>query len=238
MRRLQMDFQPMIMVGRSLRKVDKSHWTGVQRTVVPVKDATCSVCGFVAEKRSLIHADEVWSFPEPPTVVLTDIRPLCVNCHEAKDYAELLRRVIQGKASASRSLLVIRHYCEVNNCSTDDFDSDFKAAREQCLEIEKRYGWNLTTKPTIDYGQWDRSPKRPRLTDIEKAAVRKLYRDRDDEIVVNDRRLPTFGAAIRYLQSLTLDLRAQQIAAMQDAVNEECESDDPMTERDEGVQFG
>ncbi|HEY0265558.1 MAG TPA: hypothetical protein VGC16_02330, partial [Rhizomicrobium sp.] len=83
-----MDFQPIFMAGYSLKDYDPSHWERyVRPKVVPAKEPKCQICDFTAkEKRSLIHADEVWEFPGAPRAVLIDVRPLCTRCHSAKDF--------------------------------------------------------------------------------------------------------------------------------------------------------
>lgn len=242
MRRLPMDFQPLFMAGYSLRKRDKSHWENfVKPSVVPRKQPVCSVCGFVAEsKQGLIHADEVWSFAEPPKVLLTDIRPLCVHCHEAKDFGDLLRRIREGKARASMTSTVMEHYCRINGCSRDDFDEDVKAAFAMKNEVEKRYGWGfkwLKGEPEVDYGRWDRPADTPRLTDVEKRQIKLAFAERDEPITVGSTTLKTHASAIRWLQSIKLNERAKFIAAIIDTEEEEAEDDEVMSERDEGIQF-
>jgi len=238
MRLLQMDFQPMFMAGLSLRKVDKSHWAVVRSKVVSLSRPACSLCGFVAKtKRAIIHADEVWSFVKPPGVLLADVRPLCQDCHEAKDFGELLRRIARGDGSASRTIRVISHYCAVNDCSTDEFDEDFKAASLRCREIEKLYGWNLKGDVVVDYGLWDRPADTPRLGQREKELLKRLYVDRDEPIIVGNKSLGTFSVAVRYLQSLPLQDRTGVIAALTEAAREDLEDDEPLIELDEGVQL-
>lgn len=238
MRKLQMDFQPLFMSGLCLRRTDRSLWSGIQKNIVPAKRPVCSICGFVAEtKRSLIHADEVWTFPEPPKVFLIDIRPLCVQCHDAKDYADFLRRINQGKASPSRSTSIIDHYCAVNGFSADDFDADFKEALARVDRLNFDYKWNFDRNVVVDYGKWDRPADRPRLSDAEKKLVRALYRDREDPIEAGSTSLATFASAIRHLQSLHISERADAIREMQDFVLEETEGDGGLSEADEGVQF-
>jgi hypothetical protein len=117
-------FNRSLWPGTACGSEIKSHWENtVKPSVVPRKQPVCSVCGFVAEtKGGFIHADEVWSFPEPPKVLLIDIRPLCIYCHEAKDFGDLLRCIREGKAKASMVSTVMEHYCRINACSRDEFD--------------------------------------------------------------------------------------------------------------------
>lgn len=207
-------------------------------SVVPRKRPVCSVCGFVSEtKGGLIHADEVWSFPEPPKVLLIDVRPLCIYCHEAKDFGDLLRRIREGKAKASMASTVMEHYCRINACSRDDFDEDVKAAFATKGEVEKRYGWGLKGAPEVDYGRWDRPADIPRLTDAEKRQIKLGFAGRDEPITVGSTNLKTPASAIRWLQSIKLDERAKIIAAIIDTVKEEREDDEVMSERDEGIEF-
>ena len=238
MRLLQMDFQPLFMSGLCLRKVDRSLWSAIQKKVVPLKRPSCSICGFVAEtKRGIIHADEVWSFANPPTVVLVDIRPLCVNCHDCKDYCDFLRRVSQTKASTSRSISIIEHYCAINSCNYFDFDEDFKLAMARKNFIEATYGWNFKKHVIVEYGKWDRALDKPRLSDPEKVLIRSLYKDRDGEILIRGKSLGSFAAAVRFLQSIQLADRAAIIQEMQDFVREEYDDDEVLSEADDGIQF-
>ena len=238
-RRLSMDFQPLFMAGLSLRKRDRSHWQSVvQPNVVPPKRPSCSVCGFVAEtKRGLIHADEVWSFPGFPKVVLVDVRPLCVTCHEAKDYAELLRRILTGKASASRAANVMNRYCDLNGCSAGDFDEDVKAALGAKNHVEKLYQWGFNGGIEVDYGRWDRPAETPRLTDSEKRSMKNIFAHRDEPIVLGGGSLNSFAQAVKYLQSLPLGQRESVMSEIEEAVASERDGDDVVAERDEGIQF-
>jgi hypothetical protein len=188
-------------------------------------------------KRGLIHADEVWSFPEPPKVFLTDIRPLCVHCHDAKDYADLLRRIREGKSKASMASTVMEHYCRINACSRDEFDEDVKAALETKREIEERYSWGFKNPPEVDYGRWDRPADIPRLTDSDKRRIKLAFADRDEPIIVGSRRLNSYASAIRWVQSIPLTQRSGIIAAIIDVADEEREDDEVMFERDEGIEF-
>jgi len=216
MRLLQMDFQPLFMSGRGLRKADKSLWSKVQKDVVRLKRPMCTICGFVAEsQRSLIHADEVWHFPGPPKVELTDIRPLCVKCHDAKDYSDFLRRSAQGIASPSRALSIIEHYCSVNNCSIEEFDLDFKIALQIKNEKEKIYRFGFDGPIVVDFGKWGRPANKPILTISEKRLVKNLYVGRDGPIIIQGVSLSNFSSAVRYLQALSLDERGAVIKEMQ-----------------------
>lgn len=237
-RRLQMDFQPPFMAGLSLRKADKSHWAGtVQKAVVPQERPVCSICGFVAKKRSLVHADEVWEFPGHPRVILADVRPLCVDCHEAKDYAELLRRVGLGKASASRSLRVIAHYCDVNGCSTSEFDADFKDALRRMQDLDRQYHWNLNKDLQVEYGRWDRPADKPRITRDQTRFLRELFQDREEPIFLGDRPLANFGAAVRHIQSLSVSERKACFSQMADEAGYDFDPEEPILESDEGINF-
>lgn len=112
MRRLAMDFQPVFMSGHSLRLIDKVWWNRkVRPSVVAAEQAACAICAFAAQERRLIEADEVWAFPGSPRVELSDVRPLCTRCHEAKDFAVLLVLIASGIKRKERGDEVKKHYC-------------------------------------------------------------------------------------------------------------------------------
>jgi hypothetical protein len=244
---LKMEFQPVFMSGRSLGKAYKSFWQNkIRPSIVPREAPICSVCGFKAEERRLIHADEVWRFPGPPRAVLSEIRPLCVYCHEAKDYGNLLLRIQRGVAAARLAGIVQEHYCKINACTSEEFSEDYKIALEAKENLEKLYGVNCAVE--IDYGKWTPPPRPaglPKLSHSQRNTVRSLYKgeepgeldrdgkpiswvsgEREEPIVVRDRELSSFGAAVRFLQSLPLKERDAVIEEMKQYIESEDDYDD------------
>jgi hypothetical protein len=147
------------MSGKSLSKGHKGFFRNrVRPSIVSHQEPACSICGFRAEERRLIHADEVWGFPGTPLVVLIEIRRLCVYCHYAKDYYNLLLRVLLGIAGARLAGRVQAHYCKVNFCTDEEFDDDYKAALEKMRELEVIYGHDWDNLE-VDYGEWTPPPR-------------------------------------------------------------------------------
>lgn len=224
MRRLAMDFQPVFMCGNSLRRHDKTHWERkVRPSVVPARDAACASCGFVAEERRLIHADEVWVFPDAPHVTLIDVRPLCTRCHEAKDFSHLLNLIAYGTKQPQRETEIRQHYCEVNGCKVDEFNADFDRAFAIKRAIEEDYGMNCC--PVVDYGRWARSPDKPRLTEAERRLIRKVLDFRDEPIEISGYTFKTYGSAVGKLQSIPIDLRPAIFAKIESLLDGEDEED-------------
>jgi hypothetical protein len=236
LRRLNMEFQPIFMAGHSLRKHDKSHWEHkVRPSVVPSHEPKCAVCGFVAlEKRNLIHADELWSFPEPPKVILKGVRPLCIRCHDAKDYAHLLSLIQSGARPKRAEAETKSHYCVVNGCSEVEFDEDFRSALALKREIEKLY--NPNCRVVVDYGEWGRSQDKPRLSNDERIQLRRALEVLDTPIFIRGRRLSGYQSAVRTLQSIDINERRAILGELQGYVTEEGD-DEPIIERDGGIQW-
>lgn len=232
-----MDFQPVFMSGYSLRDRDKSHWEHkVRPRVVSREKPTCSVCDFVAETdRKLIHADEVWSFPEPPRVILVNVRPLCVRCHEAKDYADLLRRIKQGLAGASRAELIINHYCQINECTPNDFNVDLKIAFAAKKDLEERYNCNCRVE--VDDDCWGRPTDKPLLSKNQKQQLKSVFEYMDEPIIVRNVRYSSYNSAVRQLQSLPVSLRSSIITEIIDTAENDRGESEAMSERDEGIEF-
>lgn len=206
MRRLAMDFQPVFMTGYALRLVDKIWWNNkVRPSVVAAESATCATCGFVAEKRRLIEADEVWAFPGTPRVDLVDVRGLCTRCHEAKDFAVLLVLIESGTKRKQRADEIRRHYCQVNECTEDAFNADFEQASRVKRSLEETYGMNC--QPVVAYGRWGRPADFPRLTRGEQQVLRKVF-EIHDEVLVGKRVRRTHSSAVTAIQALPLDQRA------------------------------
>jgi hypothetical protein len=235
-RKLEMDFQPIFMAGFSMYERDPSHWEHkVQPRIVAAERPQCRACGFIAEeKRSLIQADEVWSFPSPPNVTLVDVRPLCRRCHDAKDFAHLLNRIRSGHPSPEREGIVRQHYCELNGCSEGDFTEDFQRALAAKNAVEDRYTRHC--RPIVDYGLWGRPPEKPFLTDEQKELMRRFCEALDEPVMIHGRKFSVLASAVRTLQNLSLDERHLIFAEAQDYLDDMA-PDDPLIEVDEGVQF-
>jgi|CXWL01.1.fsa_nt_gi hypothetical protein len=201
-----MDFQPVFMAGYALRLVDKIWWNRkVRPSAVAAESAACAICGFVAEERRLIEADEVWVFPGAPRVELVDVRGLCTRCHEAKDFAVLLVLIESGTKRKERADEIRRHYCQVNECTEGVFNADFEQASLIKRALEEAYGMNC--QPVVDYGRWGRPADFPRLTRDEQRVLRKVF-EIHDEVFVGRRIRRTYSSAVTAIQATPLDQRA------------------------------
>lgn len=232
MAKLDMAFQPIFMAGLALREIDPSLWQNkVRPAVVALTRPKCSVCGFVAEEaRSIIHADEVWAFKAPASVTLADVRPLCVRCHEAKDYAELVRRSFAGAAAANRTLVAMRHYCQVNECSAETFYLDYAAARKAVKALETAF---LGNNVQVDYGSWDRPAELTRLTPHEDLRLKALFDVLTDPVEYQGHTISTYPLAVRFLMTVRVPDRQAFFDYLGECVCEQYEDDAPLMERDE-----
>lgn len=214
-----MDFQPVFMAGYALRLVDKIWWNKkVRSSVVAAESAACAICGFVAEERRLIEADEVWAFPAAPRVELIDVRGLCTRCHEAKDFAVLLVLIESGTKRKERAEEIIRHYCRVNECTEEDFNADFEEASQVKGALEEAYGMNC--QPVVCYGQWGRPAGFPRLTNGEQQLLRKVF-EIHDEVFVGSRIRRTYSSAVTAIQATPLEQRAAIFREIESSLDED-----------------
>lgn len=214
-----MDFQPVFMTGYALRLVDKVWWNRkVRPSVVASECAACVICGFVAEERRLIEADEVWAFPGAPRVELVDVRGLCTRCHEAKDFAVLLVLIESRTKREERADEIRRHYCQVNECTEDDFNADFQRASQVKRALEEAYGMN--GRPTVDYGRWGRPADFPRLTRDEQQLLRKVF-EIQDEVFVGSRMRRTYSSAVAAIQATPLDQRGAIFSEIESHLDED-----------------
>lgn len=219
MRRLAMDFQPVFMAGCALRRVDKTWWNKkVRPSVVAAEGAACAICGFIPEERRLIEADEVWVFPGAPRVELVDVRGLCTRCHEAKDFAVLLGLIARGTKRKERADEIKRHYCQVNECTDDDFSADIEQASRVSRGLEEAYGVNC--QPAVDYGRWGRPVEFPRLTRDEQRLLKQVFEVRD-EVFVGSRIRRTYSSAVTAIQGTPLAQRAAIFRAIASSLDED-----------------
>ena len=117
------------------------------------------------------------------------------------------------------------HYCTINGCGPEEFETDFQAARRAVRDLETLYGPNI--RPEVEYGRWARTSPRPTraprpaagrsaasrppppttprqlLTFAQKTALREAFDKAHAPIFIGSICLKNHRAAVRYLQSLT-----------------------------------
>lgn len=130
--KLTIDLVPKTCFYSNVRKVvPKSRWDKIRRQAYSGAGHECSICG-ADDVRLSCH--ETWSYDDENHVQnLEDFQALCDSCHMIK-HAGFSMHTPEGRRKYDREKL-IEHFCEVNDCSREDFleheDSAFKTWNER-----------------------------------------------------------------------------------------------------------
>lgn len=178
-RLLAFDPTPAGLIGdRSLRKAYKNEWGRIRARHFKENDLSCALCRAMETEPRLIHAHEVYSFPNPDTVRLERILFVCTRCHDAIH----LQRT-RSRCGSPYIQVIEEHYCKVNGISEDALIADFKRMVQRSCAILEFYG-NAGATPKIDFGSYQSGVdatlkrKRPRVSDDDDADF-EMYPDHE-----------------------------------------------------------
>ena len=147
-RLLAFDPTPAGLVGnRSLRLAFKGEWARIRARHLKENEAACMLCR-TAKPSNKIDAHEIYSFPTPEIVRLERLLFVCKNCHDA---IHLERTRVHCSPGYIR--FIEEHYCNINNVSEIDRNSDYKNTIQLSFAIREFYGGGGAT-PTLEFGPY------------------------------------------------------------------------------------
>lgn len=148
-RLLAFDPTPAGLVGnRSLRLAYKNEWARIRARHFKENDFSCELCKKVETEARLIHAHEVYSFPDPDIVRLERILFVCTRCHDAIHLERTRHR-----CGLPYVRVIEEHYCKINGVTKDDLIADYGHAIQRGFAIREFYGGAGAT-PKIDFGSY------------------------------------------------------------------------------------
>ena len=96
----------------------KEVWDSLRREVYSIADYTCLVCG-ATDKR--LHCHEVWVYNDKRRVQkLSKLDCECRDCHAVRHWG---RTVLVSQSDPTELERLIAHFCKVNNCTREVFES-------------------------------------------------------------------------------------------------------------------
>ena len=113
-------------------QVSRDVWSAIRLRVMK---RSCQYCGC----RYGLHCHEVWSYDENYVQSLKGFETTCFLCHAIKHLGLAGLMAKRGDLDYQR---LIKHYCEVNGCTEDDFLLD----REEAFELweeRSQHGWTI-----------------------------------------------------------------------------------------------
>lgn len=154
-RALAFDPTPAGLVSdRSLRKAYKNEWARIRTAHFKSGNFTCEICRIVESEARLIHAHEIYSFPDPQIVRLEKIAFICTLCHDAIH----LERT-RFRCGPEYIAKVEAHYCEVNELSMDDLKLDYAETVRHSAALRAFYR-GPEARPRLDYGPYQAAADR------------------------------------------------------------------------------
>jgi hypothetical protein len=148
-RRLAFDPTPAGLISEPFRDAFKGLWASLRKKHFAKGDLSCETCHAIETEARLIHAHEVYSFPNPETVRLERVAFLCTRCHDAIHFERS-----RNHCQAPYLQTLTNHYCEVNGgLSEEDFQQDIADTFNKMVSLRKFYG-GPSARPSMDYGPY------------------------------------------------------------------------------------
>jgi hypothetical protein len=121
--RLKVELVPKSSFYSNMRKVlSKDAWDLLRKSVYRKANYRCEVCG--AKGRMNCH--EIWKYDDGRGVqILRGYECLCDWCHHVRHIGFASILASKGKLDYEK---VVKHFCKVNNCSTEAFRTHVNAA--------------------------------------------------------------------------------------------------------------
>lgn len=141
--KLELELIPEKQWGKSLAHLlSKPVWDTLRREVYKRDGYQCTICGATDTR---VNCHEVWEYQDrgkKHIQHLKEFRTLCDQCHDIKHWGRTVSLVHQGKLLTSYLEELTKHFCEVNNCSIEDFNNHKVVAGERWLK-RSRYEYKI-----------------------------------------------------------------------------------------------
>jgi hypothetical protein len=158
--RLRMELVPRPLWGRNLRSPDafgQVLWEKYRNFLITEPGVRCAVCcapvqgssGWMDYRGFQCH--EVWEYQEKKTVgtaVLLRVAVTCIYCHDVHHFGSTKERLMSGKITIDQFDDRIKHFCEVNQCGQDVFNTHYWQSFDIFARRNKKQ-WK------IDWGDFD-----------------------------------------------------------------------------------
>jgi hypothetical protein len=132
--KLKAELVPETVWNKSLAKLlPRSVWSGIREGIIKKNGLKCQICG---EIEGTMNLHEIWNYDDINHVQKLDgFILLCTMCHHVKHIGLAGILVKQGKLDYNK---LVKHFCSVNGCTTEEFKNHVKDAfaiwrkRSQC----------------------------------------------------------------------------------------------------------
>jgi len=132
--KLEIELVPQTCFYSNVRKVvSDSKWDNIRKKAYREAGYRCSICG--ADEQ--LHCHEIWSYDDENHIQhLEGFQALCENCHMIK-HTGFSMHTEKGKEIFDQDEL-IEHFCDINECSRDDFFKHKEEAFDTWSESSKQ----------------------------------------------------------------------------------------------------
>jgi len=118
-------------------------WDKISQEVIKKADNVCEICG--SEQKVVCH--EVWQYDDKQNIQkLVRFQAICRMCYAVKHFGISQVLAMKGYLNLNE---VIKHFCQVNDVSWDDFN---KHKEKEFARHRERSGKKWRT----DFGKWSK----------------------------------------------------------------------------------
>ena len=140
--RLTIELIPSSTWGMSLRKLASVRdWSKIRERCIKENKNRCGIC----DTKGRLSCHEIWEFDDLKHIQrLVGFNALCNMCHSIKHIGNTLRLAKEGKLDYES---VVRHFVEVNRCSSKTF-YEHREAEYKKWKGRSRHEWE------VDFGEY------------------------------------------------------------------------------------
>lgn len=153
--KLQLELIPETQYYLSLaRLLPKAVWDTLRRDVYWKFNYTCCICG---KTDCRVNCHESWEFDDKNRIqYLKSLQCLCDDCHMIRHWGRTVAETLAGNLPKATLTRLTKHFCTVNNCTVEDFETHKVLMGELWQKRSKhhyRIDWGLF-KPEVVIKQW------------------------------------------------------------------------------------
>jgi hypothetical protein len=147
--KLSIELVPEPLWGVNLRSKDALgdyRWRKLRKSLLDRQGPGCTICGDGNPARPIAH--EVWDYKEDKRAgiaKLVQIDFVCIMCNSVLHFGRTRQLLREGGISLSGLQDVKEHFCRVNHCSMDDFETHVTSS-------DKEWQLRSAKKWSVDYG--------------------------------------------------------------------------------------
>jgi len=153
--KLQLELIPERQWGLSLANLlPKPVWDTLRKEIYWSAGYTCCICGAT---NCRVNCHESWTFDDKKRIqYLKEFQCLCDDCHLIRHWGRTVAETLKGTLPQDTIKKLTFHFCEVNQCTIEDFERH-KVEAGELWQRRSRHNYRIDFglfKPEVVIKEW------------------------------------------------------------------------------------